>query len=254
MRVCFLSLAEVALAVVMWWGGALQQAVAQSSAFECLAGKKMTDSQGRALVERVQTRYATLSVMHGTFRQDSFVAALEQSESSVGEVWFAKPGKMRWEYTRPQPQTVIIKGEELWLYQPDKSQVLVDDIHQVLLSALPVAFMMGVGNLTRDFDYRGACVSDAGVVVTLEPRKKASDSGNTSEGLEGFLLLVDEAKSIPKGAKITSLGGNVTGIVFNNLATDLVSVTPRTFVLEYPKGVDVVDRRAPKQGGNSEKE
>jgi outer membrane lipoprotein-sorting protein len=184
--------------------------------------------------------------MHGKFRQDSFVAALEQSEAAVGEVWFAKPGKMRWEYSSPQPQSVIIKGEELWLYQPDKAQVLIDNIQQVLLSALPVAFMMGVGNLTRDFDFKGACASEAGVVVTLEPRRAGVDRSNTSEGLEGFLLLVDEVKSLPKGAKITSLGGNVTAIVFNDLSTDSAKITPRTFVLEYPKGVDVVDRRTPR--------
>jgi outer membrane lipoprotein carrier protein len=254
MKMRALILATVVSMSVLCGVTPISQVAAQSSAFECLAGKKISDSQGRALLDKVQTRYASLAVMHGSFRQDSFVAALEQSESSVGEVWFAKPGRMRWEYTRPQPQTVIIKGEELWLYQPDKRQVLVDDIQQVLLSALPVAFMMGVGNLTRDFEFKGACQSEAGVVVTLEPRKNDDNKGNSSEGLEGFLLLVDPSRNIPIGAKITSLGGNVTAIVFSNLSTDSAGVTPRTFVLEYPKGVDVVDRRTPRQGGSSETE
>jgi outer membrane lipoprotein carrier protein len=251
MKMRSLILATVVSISVLWGVTPVLKAAAQSAAFECLAGKKISDPQGRALLDKVQTRYASLAVMHGSFRQDSFVAALEQSESSVGEVWFAKPGKMRWEYTRPQPQTVIIKGQELWLYQPDKRQVLVDDIQQVLLSALPVAFMMGVGNLTRDFEFKGACESEAGVVVTLEPRKNVDKNGNSSEGLEGFLLLVDQSRYIPIGAKITSLGGNVTAIVFSNLSTDSAGVTPRTFVLEYPKGVDVVDRRTPRQGGSS---
>lgn len=221
---------------------ATHSAQAQVEAFECSAKGQLTTAQGKALLDRVQKQYASLEVMHGTFRQDSFVAALEQSEASAGEVWFGKPGKMRWVYTTPQPQTVIIKGKELWLYQPDKQQVLIDDIEQVLLSALPVSFMMGVGSLSKDFEYQGACRTNEGIVLTLKPRD-LSATGGASEGLEGFLLLVDEQKSLPKGAKITSLGGNVTAIVFNNVSTQGVSFSADTFVLEYPKGVDVVDRR-----------
>ncbi len=220
---------------------------AQVEAFECGAGQEvaaaqLSAAQGKALLERVQRQYASLEFMHGTFRQDSFVAALEQSESSAGEVWFGKPGKMRWVYTTPQPQTVIIKGKELWLYQPDKQQVLVDNIEQVLLSALPVSFMMGVGSLSKDFEYRGACRTRDGVVLRLQPRESGKKSG-ASEGLEGFLLLVDERTNLPKGAKITSLGGNVTAIVFSNVSTQGALFSSSTFVLEYPNGVDVVDRR-----------
>jgi outer membrane lipoprotein carrier protein len=233
----------VTMLVVFAVGRAAQ---AQVEAFECSAGSELASVQGKGLLGHVQKQYASLEFMHGSFRQDSFVAALEQSESSAGEVWFGKPGKMRWVYTTPQAQTVIIRGKELWLYQPDKQQVLIDDIGQVLLSALPVSFMMGVGSLSKDFDYRGACRTREGTVLRLQPRD-AQGKGGTSEGLEGFLLLVDERTNLPKGAKITSLGGNVTAIVFNNVSTQGDSFSANTFVLEYPKGVDVVDRRIQRQ-------
>jgi outer membrane lipoprotein-sorting protein len=61
--------------------------------------------------------------------------------------------------------------------------------------------------------------------------------------LEGFQLLVDEHQNLPKGAKITSLGGNITAIIFEGLSTKGVKVDGATFVLDYPKGVDVMDRR-----------
>jgi outer membrane lipoprotein-sorting protein len=129
----------------------------------------------------------------------------------------------------------------LWLYQPDKNQVLIDDISQVLLSNLPIVFMTGLGNLSRDFDFQGACRSADGVVLTLQPHK--SEPSEQSDPLEGFQLLVDEDQSLPKGAKITSLGGNVTAIIFEGLRTKGVKVDAATFVLDYPKGVDVIDRR-----------
>jgi outer membrane lipoprotein carrier protein len=155
---------------------------------------------------------------------------------------FAKPGKMRWSYKTPRIQEVIVRDGELWMYQPDKEQVLIDDIGNVLLSALPISFLMGIGNVTKDFDLVSACRSSAGLVVKLVPHNKETKAGAT-EGLEGFDLLVDEAKSLPQGAKITSVGGNVTAIVFENLQLNSSGPGQERFVLEYPNGVDILDRR-----------
>ncbi len=215
-------------------------AVAQVSAFECQKGGELSVAQGRELLAKVQGQYAGIEVLQGAFRQDSYVAALDESESSAGEMWFAKPGKMRWEYAKPRPQSVVVTQSTLWLYQPDKQQVLVDDIGNVLLSSLPISFMMGVGNLSRDFDLKGACQGPEGVILRLVPRKS---KGDANDALEGFDLLVDKAQSLPKGAKISSLGGNTTAIIFNNLLSQGVKQDPRRFVLDYPKGVDVMDRR-----------
>jgi outer membrane lipoprotein-sorting protein len=159
---------------------------------------------------------------------------------------FAKPGKMRWSYKQPRAQEVVVRDDELWIYQPDKGQVMIDDIRSALLSALPISFMMGLGNLGRDFELVSACRSaERGVVIKLKPKAASgAPSKGQEEGLEGFDLLVDHEKDLPKGAKITSVGGNVTAIVFENLVLNPSGLTPERFVLEYPKGVDLLDRRA----------
>jgi outer membrane lipoprotein carrier protein len=181
--------------------------------------------------------------MSGGFKQDSFVAALDEGEQSSGEMKFAKPGKMRWSYKQPRLQEVVIRAGELWMYQPDKGQVMIDDIGAVLLSALPISFLMGIGNVTKDFDLVSACRGPDGVIIKLVPHGKAGGERDEREGLEGFDLLVDEGKSLPKGAKITSVGGNVTAIVFENLQLNRDLGGGERFVLEYPKGVDILDRR-----------
>jgi outer membrane lipoprotein carrier protein len=214
---------------------------AQMRSFDCSTGTEMKSEEGRHLLDSVQRTYATIEVLQGKFRQDSYVAALDEGEVSSGEMWFGKPGKMRWVYKEPRDQVVVIKDGVLWLYQPDKNQVLIDDISQVLLSNLPIVFMTGLGNLSRDFDFQGACRSADGVVLTLLPHK--TESSAQADPLEGFQLLVDEHQSLPKGAKITSLGGNITAILFEGLRTKGVKVDASTFVLDYPKGVDVMDRR-----------
>jgi outer membrane lipoprotein carrier protein len=217
-------------------------AEAQVKAFECKAGEELTSSQAKDLLAKVQIHYSGLDALHGEFQQDSYVAALDEQESSAGEMWFGKPGKMRWVYASPREQIVVINQGTLWLYQPDKQQVLIDDIGKVLLSSLPVSFMMGIGNVTRDFELKGACHGLEGVILRLVP-KRAEEKSDSGDALEGFDLLVDNAQSLPKGAKISSLGGNVTAIIFKNLTSQGVRADSRRFVLEYPKGVDIMDRR-----------
>jgi outer membrane lipoprotein carrier protein len=210
--------------------------------FSCRPGGELSNERAQEVLSKVQQRYSGIDSLHGDFRQDSYVAALDEREASSGEMWFGKPGKMRWVYSKPRPQVVVINQSTLWLYQPENRQVVIDEIGNVLLSSLPVSFMMGLGNLSRDFDLTGACQGPDGVVLRLVPHKSTKKDGS-EDALEGFDLLVDTTQFLPKGAKISSLGGNVTSIVFSNLSTKVPTADPRRFVLEYPKGVDVMDRR-----------
>lgn len=215
---------------------------AQLKSFECDKKGAIDPQRAQAILEKVQAQYSQIHTMRGTFRQDSYVAALDEGEQSSGTMVFSKPGLMRWSYKVPRPQEVVIRNGELWMYQPDKGQVMIDDIGNVLLSALPISFLMGIGNVTKDFTLTSACHGSQGVILRLSPRASGKDA-KEGDGLAGFDLLVDSAKNTPSGAKITSLGGNITGIVFENLDLRADPVPSGTFVLEYPKGVDVLDRR-----------
>jgi outer membrane lipoprotein carrier protein len=233
---------QVGAVCVIALGLAVDTAAAEGKAFDCPKGAELPSAAATELLGKVQSTYASIDTLHGNFKQDSYVAALDEQETSSGEMWFGKPGKMRWVYAKPRPQTVVINGGTLWLYQPENRQVVIDDIGNVLLSSLPVSFMMGLGNLSRDFELKGACKAGEGVVLRLVPQKKEGRS-DQAEALEGFELLVDADQGLPKGAKISSLGGNMTAIVFSNLSTKGGSQPASRFVLEYPKGVDVMDRR-----------
>jgi outer membrane lipoprotein carrier protein len=232
------SLASISFAAI----SSLGTASAQLDSFECTGSATVTQSEARSILERVQKTYSQIDSMSGDFRQDSYIAALDEGEASSGQMIFAKPGKMRWSYKQPRLQEVVVREGELWMYQPDKGQVMIDDIGNVLLSALPISFLMGIGNLTKDFDLLSACRSKGGVVLKLVPHEKDAKKGE-SEGLEGFDLLVNQAKNLPQGAKITSVGGNVTAIIFENLQLNRPTGDGNRFVLEYPKGVDILDRR-----------
>ncbi|EQD74169.1 Outer membrane lipoprotein carrier protein LolA [mine drainage metagenome] len=42
---------------------------------------------------------------------------------SRGVFLFSRPGKFRWEYRSPYPQTLVADGQTLWIWDPDLQQV-----------------------------------------------------------------------------------------------------------------------------------
>ena len=70
----------------------IQDCSAEMKAFVCPANSDLSASEAKELLAKVQTRYSSIETLHGDFRQDSYVAALDEQESSSGEMWFGKPG------------------------------------------------------------------------------------------------------------------------------------------------------------------
>jgi outer membrane lipoprotein carrier protein len=216
--------------------------VGQSRAFDCLDGKQISSTEAQELVAKVQESYAKVQSFKAEFFQDSYVAALEVSEGSAGQVWFSKPGKMKWLYEKPEQQTFIVRDETLWLYQNRENQVLIDDFKNAVISDLPVAFLMGLGNLSRDFKLVGACASAEGPVLEFRPANAKSAGSNPQSALKSFSLLVG-GDGFPKGAKVSDVGGNTTALLLDHKKLS-DSFEEKIFAADFPKGADINDRRS----------
>ena len=59
------------------------------------------------------------------FDQESILKAMAVTDTASGRLMIRQPGKMRWEYLVPEPQTIITDGNDLWVYRPEENQVLV---------------------------------------------------------------------------------------------------------------------------------
>ena len=211
------------------------------SAFVCKAKLSSSDLQGT--LNRVQQSYQKLNSVSARFDQDSYLAALDTSETSSGTVLFSKPGRMRWDYEDPEPQQFVLRDHTVWLYQPEIKQVVIDELSQVLLTDLPVSFLMGVGNLNDGFSLKGGCKSEAGTVLTLEPRKADKKSDNS---LKTFKLLVSP-ENFPAGAQVLDVVGNTTTIALSAVKEN-EPIEDSKFTATYPPGTDINDRRVEKRG------
>ncbi len=189
------------------------------------------------LLDRIQTSYAKVTTLHASFGQVAYLSALDVQEVSTGRVWYQKPGKMRWRYESPEVQEFGIAGSEVVLYQEADHQVIVDAASSVLLSDLPVSFLLGLGNLKRDFTLLESCAGEGGTMITVIPRDAKSQ-----EGVRLLKLAIATDTLRPLGAEVTDEAGNVTTIRLV-APTWNASVTEKDLTVVYPKGIDVVDRR-----------
>ena len=202
---------------------------------ELKCGAGLSPEAARAKVAAVEARYSTVKSLSGKFQQYAFLEALNTSEQSEGDLIFAKPGKMKWSYKKPEPQVFTSDGATLWLHQPMDNQVIIDNFKNAFSGDIPVSFLLGLGSLSKDFTVVKGCSGAAGVIVDLTPTK-------TDESLNKMRLLIDAQTNLPKGAEIVDVAGNKNTFILSSLVLDQ-EIPPASFKPTFPKNTDIIDHR-----------
>jgi len=112
-------------------------------------------------------------------------------ERAAGTFAFARPGKFRWTYEKPNKQLLVGDGQKLWIYDPDLAQVTVKRIDQAI-SSTPAALLAGKDDITRLFTLKDAGNADG--LNWVEALPKAQDTGfeRVRLGLNGKSLAAME--------------------------------------------------------------
>lgn len=158
--------------------------------------------------------------------------AVAEPVEAKGSVVFAKPGRMRWAYTEPEESLVVSDGETLWIFDPAAKEVQRLAAGGGFLSGVAVQFLVGEGDLQRDFrvSARGCDASD--VTLSLVPKQDA-----TYEKIE---LTAARKSGEVRETRIFDLVGNVTTIRLHDLRTNL-GPPDDTFRFEPPPGVELLE-------------
>jgi outer membrane lipoprotein carrier protein len=188
------------------------------------------------LVARVQAQYERTTHLHAQFRQEIRVRGFDQAQTGAGQVWILKPGMMRWEYTKPERQTIIANGDLLWVYLPAERQVIRDRVHDSMGSRTPALFLAGQARLTELFAVTGPSSQAPGeeglLRLELTPKEGALPYAQVQLG-------VDPRSYQVVRVELVDPLGNVTTMWFSNIDTG-GAVDPALFQFQVPPGVDVI--------------
>ena len=196
---------------------------------------------------KIQEQYERHADFKADFVQEATIKSLGKKQQAEGIVYFKKPGKMHWMYSKPTKQQIVSDGKTLWNYQPENKQVVVTRVSQAFQSKTPSTFLAGLGNLKQDFQARFARDPAPGSSYSLELTPIEAQGG-----LEKLFLLADPKSFHILQARIQDAMGNTTQISFskitfnNNLADSLFTFTP-------PNGVEVFTMPGAPPAGGAEK-
>ena len=153
-----------------------------------------------------------------------------------GSIDYKKPGKLRWEFQGSQPETIVSDGKTIYDYDPGLNQVVETPLAQAVRSQAAAAFLLGAGDLKRDFNAVGISSPDStGVVhVSLTPK----------QGGERIEAGVDRKTYNIATLSIADALGNQTYFKFSNIELN-PSLEDSRFSFTPPNGADVVSAAQP---------
>jgi len=158
--------------------------------------------------------------------------------------------QFRWEYDQPNHQEIVSDGETLWVYMPENNQVIQSTIDTTREAQAedPMAFLTGLGNLSRDFSIHWADPNHDGkgnYVLQLRPRR-VSALISTMQITVDREAVIDLTRNNVSGQRlpiiassVTDPNGNTTLIEFSQARINR-GISGTSFRFSVPPGVDVV--------------
>jgi outer membrane lipoprotein carrier protein len=185
------------------------------------------------IVDSLQKNYDATVDFVANFRQETEVKTLNRNLKAWGKLTFKRPGKMLWRYEEPKGQFVLADGKNLYFYQPEQNQVIKSSLSNAFRSDIPLSFLLGLGNLKKDFNAELKGADENQYVLRLEPKE---DLGGFSEVLVG----VSRSTSDILWVSVRDAANNVTTIRFSAMRKG-IGVQESLFRFQLPEGVDVVE-------------
>lgn len=102
------------------------------------------------IIDGVEARY-NVSGFTADFDQESILKAMAVTDTASGRLMVRQPGKMRWEYLVPDPQTIITDGNDLWVFRPEENQVLVGKAPSFFGEGKGAGFLSNIKMVRKSF-------------------------------------------------------------------------------------------------------
>jgi outer membrane lipoprotein carrier protein len=186
-------------------------------------------------VSALQRRYEAVRDLDARFEQTTRSVALGgpgATAKSSGQVVFAKPGRMRWSYEAPEPSLVVSDGKQLWIYDPANREVQRMVVSDGYLSGAALSFLVGQGEILRDFDVTALECGEASVLLDLVPRAPST--------YERLRARTDPRSGELRETTVIDLLGNATTVALREVRVNR-DPDPALFRFEAPPGVRVVE-------------
>lgn len=178
--------------------------------------------------------FGKLRTMESDFDQQVLDQRQRVTQSMRGTFVLARPGRFRWDYSKPFEQHIVADGKKLWIYDVDLAQVTVKRQAEGLGST-PAQLLSSQAPLSGQFQIQYVGEQENLRLYDLKPKAKDSGFERVRLGLDKRGLRMMELKDS---------FGQTTLLRFQNPEFN-GGIDDALFEFEPPDGVDVIDETQP---------
>ena len=120
------------------------------AAASTVAAAEPGELEADALVEGLQRWLDGTDDLRGRFEQRLVSGALGADLAEEGELFIARPGRMRWDYREPERKVAIVDGERTWLYLEEDEQLILGRLEEQ--GELLPRLLAGEGRVAEEFE------------------------------------------------------------------------------------------------------
>jgi outer membrane lipoprotein carrier protein len=192
------------------------------------------------VVAQIQKYYERTTSLKARFSQ-TLLGAMGKRQASGG-VALKKPGKMRWDYEKPEKKLFVADGTMLWMYEPEDEQAFRQPLVSSQLPA-QVSFLFGRGKLLEEFDVSyldsapaGMKLGEAGdLLLKLVPKKASAQ-------YRYLVFVVQPRTFVVKETLLYDQQGGTNHLVFSAIEANPKSgVEDSRFSFTPPVGTKIIN-------------
>lgn len=184
-----------------------------------------------ALLHKIETRYNQAQSLKLSF-SEVYSTSRRPAQTESGTLYLRKPGRMRWEYSRPEGKLFLSDGKEVFLYTPEDGRVEKSKLKETDDMRAPLAFLLGKLDFARDF--RSFESRPEGDAVWIVANPKSQNLAYTK--VEFLSTAAGEIRQVRvTGQDQSKLDFTFTGEQMN------APVAAAMFVFHAPAGVEIVE-------------
>ncbi len=184
------------------------------------------------LAAKLQASYDKTRDLRADFTQVSVVKAMNLRKTASGVLIIKKPGMLRYTYTKPENEEIIVRGGNLIMYVKSTNQVITKKLSRALMDKTPTTFLAGTGKITDSFDVEVPAGSKGRPDFELIPK------GNKM-GVEKIYIDMDPKGSYIRKFTFVETSGNVNTIELNHVKINR-GVKDSAFDFKIPKGASLI--------------
>lgn len=187
-------------------------------------------------IEGLQTYLSSTKDFSGSFLQETVLKSFDEKQEAEGKVFFLKPGKMKWEYMKPELQTILISNKMVWIFTPEENQVIQTRIDELGTSAIYDLFLSNKIKINKLFDPLVIKEKESfqKPVLFLELIPK-----NLEVNIKKIILELNKTSYQIKSFILFDKLDNITTIKFTNIQRNQ-GLKASIFDIKIPEGVELI--------------